>query len=1444
MGLHKLTAGDGYTYLTQQVAVHDATDLGYRSLSDYYALKGESPGRWMGAGLASLGVSGAVSEAQMRALFGEGRHPDADAIELAAVADGATPTQALQASALGRAFAVYAAEPSRYRQLVAARCAEWNTERELPRDRAVPAEVTSLIRTETARELFEEQHCRPPLDRRELAGFIARESRQATTAVAGYDLTFSPVKSVSTLWAIAPGPVSAQIEAAHDAAVADTLVWLEREVAFTREGPAGVRQVPVRGLLAAAFTHRDSRAGDPDLHTHLAVSNKVQTRDGRWLAVDGRVLHKAKVAASEYYNTRLEAHLRDRVGVTFTERADRTEGRRPVREIDGVDPRLAGRWSSRRRDIQARQAVLSAHFQAEHDRPPTPVEAIALAQQANLQTRDPKHEPRSHAEQRAAWRAEAVAELGSERAVDTMLDRILDRRRRFQREPDRGWVDAAAARIVATVEASRATWQVWHVRAEALRRVREHALPVADLDDTVDRLVSAALSPRHSIPIGLPDAVPDPDELRRPDGASVYEVAGSRLYTSARILAAEQALVAAAQRRDGHAVDPRTVELALLESAANGLELTPGQAQVARELACSHARLQLALAPAGTGKTTAIAVLARAWTDAGGTVLGLAPSATAATALRQVLGGHTDTLAKLCHAATSGDLPDWAADIDRTTLVVIDEAGLAGTPQLAEAVAFVLGRGGSVRLVADDQQLAAIGAGGALRDIAHTAGAVTLSQVVRFADPAEAAASLAIRAGDPAGLGYYLDQRRVHVGDQTTAVEQAYTAWAADRAASRTTVMLAPTRHIAAALNARARADRLRRDGPPGREVLLDDGLRASAGDLLLTRRNDRRLPLTPVDFVKNGDRWIVEHVHQSGALEVRHLALGTRVALPAVYVATACELGYAATIHAAQGITTDTAHTVLTGGETRQLTYVALTRGRAGNHLYLATPGDGNPHDVIRPETLRPPTAVDTLTAILASDGAEPSATTEIRDAASPAVRLRNAVARYSDAVTLAAERHAGPQTLADLDAAAERIQPGLTAAPAYPALRASLTLLACDGADPIRALEAAADGRELASAADPAALLDWRVSQSAPLADGPLPWLPALPRDLADDPRWGLYLTARVDLIVRLAEQTGVAARAYTPANSPHWATRLLDHDSALLADVAVWRAANGVPDQDLRPTRSAQQTGTAARHQRRLDQRIATTVGDPHTDEASWAELATNLDPRLHVDPYWARVTERLDAVHRAGIDIAALATTVAEQAPLPDEHPAAALWWRLARYLSPAVLDASDRSPAPNTDPDWTPVLNTLLGAAPAHRVRADPAWPALIAAVANAQHNGWQPPHLLEVATAFATDQTGQPVPASDLAEALVWRVTTLADPEPLDDPWIEATLPPDPQPHPDRARTGDPVQRPPGGAEHSHAPGPIDARSLTERLASHANDEQSMIPAAPRHAAHPPRRPI
>jgi conjugative relaxase-like TrwC/TraI family protein len=610
----------------------------------------------------------------------------------------------------------------------------------------------------------------------ELAGQIAKDSRPRTQTVAGYDLTFSPVKSVSTLWAVAPPTVAAVIERAHQAAVQDALSFIEEHALFTRTGPQGIRQVHVRGLVAAGFTHRDSGAGNPDLHTHVAVANKVQTLDGRWLSIDGRVLFKAKVVASETYNTALEQHLRGTLGVRFAERLDSDPAKRPIREIVGIDPRLSQRWSTRRAHIKVRQGELAVQFQRDHGRPPTPVEALQLAQQATLETREAKHEPRSLAEQRGTWRAEAEAVLGGRRAVKAMVRWALSPRPAASVTVDAAWVSETADRVLAAVEEHRSTWQVWHVRAEAQRHVRTTDVRTQSTDALVDLLVDEVLHGR-SVPLSAPDdGIEEPEMLRRADGCSVYTVAGADLYTSQRVLDAELRLIATAGHHDGTVVDASSVDLALLEMAANGSALDAGQAALVRSMCTSGARLQLAIAPAGAGKTTAIRALTSAWTQEGGEVIGLAPSAAAAAVLREQTGIHADTLAKLTWSLQRDQLPDWAARIGPRTLVVIDEVGMADTLSLDRVVHFVTAMGGSVRLIGDDQQLGAIGAGGILRDLKHTHGTLQLTELHRFSHPAEVAASLALRDGDPVSLDFYLNHGRVHVGDLAITTQDTFQA--------------------------------------------------------------------------------------------------------------------------------------------------------------------------------------------------------------------------------------------------------------------------------------------------------------------------------------------------------------------------------------------------------------------------------------------------------------------------------------------------------------------------------------------------------------------------------------------------------------------------------------------------------------------------------------------
>jgi ATP-dependent exoDNAse (exonuclease V) alpha subunit len=428
-----------------------------------------------------------------------------------------------------------------------------------------------------------------------------------------------------------------------------------------------------------------------------------------------------------------------------------------------------------------------------------------------------------------------------------------------------------------------------------------------------------------------------------------------------------------------------------------------GQASLVRQMCTSGARLQLAIAPVGAGKTTAMRALTRAWTEDGGQVIGLAPSAAAAAVLGEQTGIRADTLAKLTWSLRHGELPDWAAAVGPSTLIIIDEAGMADTLTLDAAVQFAIDRGASVRLIGDDQQLAAIGAGGALRDITHTHGALQLTEVHRFTDPSEAQASLALREGDPSALGFYLDHGRVHVGDLAKITEDAFSAWISDRAGGLDAIMLAPTRQLVAELNRRARKH-LRDGAPTGQEVRLGDGNRASVGDMIITRANDRRLRLTATDWVKTGDRWTITHVDRSGGLTVRHSRSQLKCQLPADYVTTSIGLGYATTIHSAQGVSADTMHGLLTGQQSRQQLYTMLTRGRHANHLYLQVVGDGDPHSLIRPETVAPRTPTETLQQILARDEASVSASTLLRELNNPAARLSQAVQRYTDGLHVAA--------------------------------------------------------------------------------------------------------------------------------------------------------------------------------------------------------------------------------------------------------------------------------------------------------------------------------------------------------------------------------------------------------------------------------------------------------
>jgi hypothetical protein len=198
------------------------------------------------------------------------------------------------------------------------------------------------------------------------------------------------------------------------------------------------------------------------------------------------------------------------------------------------------------------------------------------------------------------------------------------------------------------------------------------------------------------------------------------------------------------------------------------------------------------------------------------------------------------------------------------------------------------------------------------------------------------------------------------------------------------------------------------------------------------------------------------------------------------------------------------------------------LTRGRTANHLYLQVVGDGDPHTIIRPETLAPRTPTETLQQILARDEAPTSATTLLRELSDPAARLFDAVQRYADGLHVAAEQLVGPHIVQMLDGRDDQVVPELTSEPSWPTLRAHLlALAAATGEHPLLHLLTAASGRDLETAGDMAAVLYWRLPELAPIDPGPLPWLPGIPPTFQADPVWGTYLAKRSQLVADLADQ-----------------------------------------------------------------------------------------------------------------------------------------------------------------------------------------------------------------------------------------------------------------------------------------------------------------------------------
>ncbi|WIY84175.1 AAA family ATPase [Propionimicrobium sp. PCR01-08-3] len=403
------------------------------------------------------------------------------------------------------------------------------------------------------------------------------------------------------------------------------------------------------------------------------------------------------------------------------------------------------------------------------------------------------------------------------------------------------------------------------------------------------------------------------------------------------------------------------------------------QVDALTRIAVSGRVVDVLVGPAGAGKTTAMSGLRRAWETEHepGSVVGLAPSEAAAQVLGEDLGIATFNTAKWWQLHQTG-----SAGFQRGQLVIIDESSLAGTASLDRITAVAEDAGAKVLLVGDWGQLQAVDAGGAFGMLVHDRDdAPELVDIHRFTHDWERTTSLQLRHGRTDAIDTLAENGRITDGDADVMLDAAYTAWRTDSQAGLASILVAESRDQVTALNARARAD-LILDGTitGATEAALHDGTSVAAGDVVITRRNDRHLRTSDGrGWVRNGDRYTVLDVHDDGTLTVQPAdesgGRGSAVVLPAGYVAEQVELGYAITGHRAQGITVDTAHTLVTEQTTRENFYVAMTRGRDSNMAYVVTKHPDDAHVAPHPSDNPDATARTVLYGVLHHVGAELSA-------------------------------------------------------------------------------------------------------------------------------------------------------------------------------------------------------------------------------------------------------------------------------------------------------------------------------------------------------------------------------------------------------------------------------------------------------------------------------------
>jgi conjugative relaxase-like TrwC/TraI family protein len=778
----------------------------------------------------------------------------------------------------------------------------------------------------------------------------------------GWDLSFSAPKTVSVLWSQADPDTRRVIEEAHFAAVKAALTYLEDTAAFSRIGKGGTHRVPA-GMVVAAFEHGTSRALDPQLHTHCLVLNIGVRPDGTTGSIVSRPLYEHKMAGGAIYRTELAAQLTQRLGLTI----------RPEKswfEIEGVSKALAAEFSKRRAAIKKELAARG-------------LRSAAAAAYATLATREvkgvvpPREELFKHWQAIGAahgFRASRGASSGfraSKGASSTThgttsptdrqvvkhvrlaIESILNRASHFsEREVFTACVKLKTKRPIKADVLRSAVREVLTQSPEIVRlgeRSGEIRYTTREMLQTETKLLETA----RSLAAARSHAV-KPSKVEE----VIEKLAVPRSVIAAELKHHATQLVRAARGKKTEPINREQIR----EAATRVVHLSEEQRKAVFALTAEPGRLKVLSGIAGSGKTEALRVCREVWEATGHRVIGASLAGKAARQLERSTAIESDTLAmlearmkpslayqlkhhgrQLIRAAKGR--PTFALErlkIDKKTVLVIDEAGMVGTRQLARLIDAVQKGGGKVVLAGESRQLQAIEAGGPLRALEKGEGVAKLKEIIRQKDKRDKDVVKDLADGKAASALRSLAERGLLTVSRNLkeSIDTLVATWRVrEAAAPQGCMILTGTNRDAADVNRRCQMERAKAGHTdPSRSIRIDDGY-LNKGDRVILRKLDRSLD------VSNGDLGTVTAVHPLRRRLDVLLDDGRKVLIPLNDYKhdrgpekgkVAVSLGYAVTTHKGAGTTVENSY-VLVGGymQDRELSYVQASRAKGSTYVF-----------------------------------------------------------------------------------------------------------------------------------------------------------------------------------------------------------------------------------------------------------------------------------------------------------------------------------------------------------------------------------------------------------------------------------------------------------------------------------------------------------------------------